>query len=374
MRSSFSLATSLADEHQPQQPLSRYFAIDTWSCNSRYGVSGFSTLKFFPKNNKVGEEYDVGKDSDDFAIIAEALDALVKEFFSPPIEEKKVELKKLYGKINVKGAKSCLDKGPVYSKNEIQSLECILAKSSASDIINLTIVLARGSIISPCVFEATNSNKWHQELVLNTLKWSPPRMEGPNGVFILTPETQWTNDDRIISNFNSRALNAIFVSVDVSCFKMMCNCTTAYQAWNILQEHCEGSTSLLHTLLERFNMKISAIEEAHNVSNMSLSEASVTSTSDVQLDVENIQEINEDESLSVALLTKKFNSLVRSLKKGSPNLKPRRLFNSPSSTSSGSTKSSKSPDDSEKDIDSIQCRECLGFGHYTNECPIVHMK
>lgn len=33
---------------------------------SRYGISGFPTLKFFPKNNKDGEEYEGGRDMDDF--------------------------------------------------------------------------------------------------------------------------------------------------------------------------------------------------------------------------------------------------------------------------------------------------------------------
>ena len=33
---------------------------------SRYGVSGFPTLKFFPKGNKAGEEYEGGRDLDDF--------------------------------------------------------------------------------------------------------------------------------------------------------------------------------------------------------------------------------------------------------------------------------------------------------------------
>lgn len=32
----------------------------------RYGVSGFPTLKFFPKNNKEGEEYGGGRDLEDF--------------------------------------------------------------------------------------------------------------------------------------------------------------------------------------------------------------------------------------------------------------------------------------------------------------------
>ncbi|KAK4476726.1 hypothetical protein RD792_015886 [Penstemon davidsonii] len=129
----------------------------------KYGVSGFPTLKFFPKNNKAGEDYEGGRDVDDFvtfineksgtsrdakgqltskAGIVEAFDSLVKEFIAAKDEDKKAVFKRLeeeadkltgssarYGKIYVKAAKSCMDKGSNYAKNEILRLERVLAKS-----------------------------------------------------------------------------------------------------------------------------------------------------------------------------------------------------------------------------------------------------
>ncbi|XP_058189942.1 protein disulfide-isomerase like 2-1-like [Rhododendron vialii] len=129
----------------------------------KYGVSGFPTLKFFPKSNKAGEDYNGGRDLDDFvtfinekcgtsrdakgqltdkAGIVESLDALVKEFVSAGSEEKKAifgrieeEAEKLkgsaarYGKIYLKAAKSCMEKGADYAKNEIQRVERMLNKA-----------------------------------------------------------------------------------------------------------------------------------------------------------------------------------------------------------------------------------------------------
>ncbi|XP_057503564.1 probable protein disulfide-isomerase A6 [Actinidia eriantha] len=129
----------------------------------KYGVSGFPTLKFFPKGNKAGEDYDGGRDLDDFvtfinekcgtsrdakgqltakAGVVETLDTLVKEFISAGSDEKKAvygrmeeEVEKLkgsaarYGKIYLKAAKSCMDKGADYANNEIQRLERMLKKA-----------------------------------------------------------------------------------------------------------------------------------------------------------------------------------------------------------------------------------------------------
>ncbi|XP_061969109.1 probable protein disulfide-isomerase A6 [Populus nigra] len=129
----------------------------------KYGVSGFPTLKFFPKGNKAGEEYEGGRDLDDFvafinekagtsrdgkgqltskAGIVESLDALVKEFIAAGDDEKKAvfsrieeEVEKLkgstarHGKIYLKAAKACMVKGADYAKNEIERLQRMLEKS-----------------------------------------------------------------------------------------------------------------------------------------------------------------------------------------------------------------------------------------------------
>ncbi|KAG1326205.1 Disulfide-isomerase-like protein [Cocos nucifera] len=129
----------------------------------KYGVSGFPTLKFFPKGNKAGEDYDGGRDLDDFvkfinekcgtnrdakgkltsqAGIIASLDALVKEFVSASNDERKAilsrmegEVEKLkgssarFGKTYLKAAKSCIEKGSDYAKNEIERLQRMLVKS-----------------------------------------------------------------------------------------------------------------------------------------------------------------------------------------------------------------------------------------------------
>jgi len=133
------------------------------SLAEKYDVSGFPTLKFFPKGNKAGEEYDGGQDLADFVTFinekcgtsrdgkgqltskagtVSSLEALVKEFVAASNEEKKAvfsrieeEVEKLtgfsarYGRIYLKAAKSCMHKGADYAKNEIQRLQRLLDKS-----------------------------------------------------------------------------------------------------------------------------------------------------------------------------------------------------------------------------------------------------
>ncbi|XP_062230809.1 protein disulfide isomerase-like 2-1 [Phragmites australis] len=129
----------------------------------KYGVSGFPTLKFFPKGNKAGEDYDGGRDLDDFvkfinekcgtsrdskgqltseAGVVASLNPLVKEFLSAAGDKQKEVLYKMeedvakltgsaakHGKIYVTTAKKIMDKGSDYTKKETERLERMLEKS-----------------------------------------------------------------------------------------------------------------------------------------------------------------------------------------------------------------------------------------------------
>lgn len=128
-----------------------------------YGVSGYPTLKFFPKGNKAGEDYDGGREVDDFvtfinekcgtsrdskgqltsqAGVVASLDTIVKEFITAADDEKKALFAKIeeevgkltgssarYGKVYLKAAKSTIEKGSGYAKKEIERLERMLQKS-----------------------------------------------------------------------------------------------------------------------------------------------------------------------------------------------------------------------------------------------------
>ncbi|AQK84391.1 Protein disulfide isomerase-like 2-1 [Zea mays] len=129
----------------------------------KYGVSGFPTLKFFPKGNKAGEDYDGGRDLDDFvkfinekcgtsrdpkghlnqeAGLVPSLNPLVKEFLNAADDKRKEVLSKIeedvaklsgsaakHGKIYVTAAKKIIDKGSDYTKKETERLHRMLEKS-----------------------------------------------------------------------------------------------------------------------------------------------------------------------------------------------------------------------------------------------------
>lgn len=132
---------------------------------SRFGISGFPTIKFFPKNNKEGEEYNGGRSEQDFidylnekcgtnrvagggvddqaGIVAE-FNAFAEKFVTDSasraatLEEMQAAVdgkpeEKKSGDYYVKVMKKITDKGDGYVATEIARLEKILSGSMTGD-------------------------------------------------------------------------------------------------------------------------------------------------------------------------------------------------------------------------------------------------
>ncbi|KAL8507061.1 hypothetical protein ACS0TY_017808 [Phlomoides rotata] len=75
--------------------------------------------------------------------------------------------------------------------------------------------------------------------------WEPPKTStDEDNEVTLKRELDWTSDEITTTSFNSKALNTIFATVDISMFKIISNCISTKDVWDRLQEHCEGSENL----------------------------------------------------------------------------------------------------------------------------------
>jgi len=132
---------------------------------SKWGVSGFPTIKFFPKGNKEGEEYDGGRSEQDFIDFLnkrcgtnrvsgggideragrfDIFDAIVETFMADIDARDKAitDIEKTYetrdshkksGEYYVKVMKKIMEKGESYIQTEISRLEKILAGHMKAD-------------------------------------------------------------------------------------------------------------------------------------------------------------------------------------------------------------------------------------------------
>jgi len=90
-----------------------------------------------------------------------------------------------------------------------------------------------------------------------------------NKTVILKPEEEWTTIEDELSLDNSKALNALFNGVDKNMFRMIKQCTIAKDAWEILKTAHEGTSkvksSRLQLLTTKFeNLKMKEDENIHD--------------------------------------------------------------------------------------------------------------
>ncbi|KAA0058259.1 gag-proteinase polyprotein [Cucumis melo var. makuwa] len=199
-----------------------------------------------------------------------------------------------------------------------------------------------------------------------------------NGVSIPKPEVDWTDAEKQASIGNARALNMIFNGVDLNVFKLINSCSTAKEAWKTLEVAYEVSDydkrvleianeslllgekipdskivrKVLRSLPRKFDMKVIAIEEAHDITTLKLDE------------------------LFGSLLTFEMATADRESKKGKGiafKSTHYRRRNDNGSTRRNNENSDRRSDGylkkKEGDRKIFRCRECGGVGHYQAECP-----
>ncbi|XP_073307162.1 uncharacterized protein [Primulina huaijiensis] len=241
--------------------------------------------------------------------------------------------------------------------------------------------------------------------------WSPPKRLDEDGDTLIKPENEWTVEELQISNHNSKAVNAIFTSVDLNMFSLITNCVSAKDAWEILQKHSEGSESVrrtklrmlaskfenlrmeeiesiidydkrlreianeafslgdpisnerlvskvLRSLPEWFNIKICAIDEAKDTTLIALEDLiSSLRTFEMNMDMRKKDKVCN------------YLKRIRDNKKdGQPSKFPSLPAPKPPVQQQFRTKNEGKGEFNSKRYDSVQCRECEGFGHYANEC------
>jgi len=260
-----------------------------------------------------------------------------------------------------------------------------------------------------------------------------------NRTAVLKPEEEWTAAEDELAFGNSKTLNALFNCVDKNMFKLIKQCTVAKDAWEILKTAHEGTTKvksakiqllttkfenlkmledesiqdyhlnildiansfeslgekisdeklvrkILRSLPKRFDMKVTAIEEARDISSLKVDELieslqnfeiTVNIKTDKKgkgiaftssLDSDETQENHEDDedmSESLALLGKQFKKIFRWFDRRSrpngQNIRPN-IDNQPSKEKMVRS------DEMNSHYKGVQCHECEGYEHIIREC------
>ncbi|CAM8889874.1 unnamed protein product [Rhodiola kirilowii] len=272
--------------------------------------------------------------------------------------------------------------------------------------------------------------------------WTEPMMNNLTGEPVLKPEALWTEDEDKASMGNSKAMNAIFSAVNENVMKLIINCEVAKEAWDILQTAFEGTdkvrnsrmqavttkfeemkmkedeniseyntrvlelsneasalgkpideerlaSKILRSLPPRFAMKVTAIEEMHDITKLKLDELMGSlRTYEINRDFQTSEQkgialkadMTEDKldagctTEQLAMMAQNFGRMVRKINRRGPEQ------GQSSSTGYRNWKSSRPrsrdsrQDSSDKEKEEIQCHACKGFGHIASQCANTLMK
>ncbi|MCH81386.1 gag-protease polyprotein, partial [Trifolium medium] len=274
--------------------------------------------------------------------------------------------------------------------------------------------------------------------------WSHPMVTDKEGksTLKLKAEEDWSKDEDELALGNSKALNALFNGVDTKMFKLIKHCVVAKDAWEILKTYNEGTKKvkmaklqllttkfeslkmkedeniheyhmnimdiansseslgekmseeklvrkILRSLPARFDMKVTAIEEANDVSEMKVEELigslktfevaindksesrfkSIAFVSNAEDNETKDSDAGDNISESIALIGKQLNRVIQRIeRKSGTNVGTNAKANQLNINKNTSTQK-KIREEDQGYQGKVQCHECEGYGHIRSECP-----
>ncbi|CAM8934657.1 unnamed protein product [Rhodiola kirilowii] len=267
-------------------------------------------------------------------------------------------------------------------------------------------------------------------------------MNNLTGEPVLKPEALWIEDEDKASMGNSKAMNAIFSAVNENVMKLIINCEVAKEAWDILQTAFEGTdkvrnsrmqavttkfeemkmkedeniseyntrvlelsneasalgkpideerlaSKILRSLPPRFAMKVTAIEEMHDITKLKLDELMGSlRTYEINRDFQTSEQkgialkadMMEDKldagctTEQLAMMAQNFGRMVRKINRRGPEQGQSSSTGYRNWKSSRPRSSDSRQDSSDKEKEEIQCHACKGFGHIASQCANTLMK
>ncbi|CAM8969337.1 unnamed protein product [Rhodiola kirilowii] len=272
--------------------------------------------------------------------------------------------------------------------------------------------------------------------------WTEPMMNNLTGEPVLKPETLWSEEENKASMGNAKAMNVIFSAVDENVMKLIINCEVAKEAWDILQTAFEGTdkvrnsriqavttkfeemkmkesesiaeyntrvlelsneasalgkpidedrlvSKVLRSLPPRFAMKVTAIEEMHDISKLKLDELTgslrtykvnhnfqIGEVKGIALKVDWAEDKSEADCSTeqLAMMAQNFGRMVRKINRRGPEQGQSSSTVFRNWKTDRSRSSDSRLDSSDRRKEEIQCHECRRFGHIASQCANTLMK
>ncbi|KAJ9696872.1 hypothetical protein PVL29_008873 [Vitis rotundifolia] len=105
--------------------------------------------------------------------------------------------------------------------------------------------------------------KMQSEKVWNTVEfgWSPPKVLDREGrpTNVIKPKLEWDRSENEASENNARAMYSIFNAINTDEFRRIATCTSAKEAWDILQVTHEGTNAVKVSKLQMLTSRFETI-------------------------------------------------------------------------------------------------------------------